>query len=139
MSAPIAGWCAPSFTAVLDAFAANFAEHGEVGAAVHVIVGGEVAVDLVGGWADEDRTTPWSHDTIVDVYSVGKGILALLALQLVDEGGSTLDEPIADVWPEFAAGGKADATVEHALTPPGRRPRDPRACSPTTTSSTGSG
>src|SRR3546814_19673678 len=40
-----------------------------------------------------------------------------MALQLVDDGTLSLDQPIADVWPEFAAGGKGRATVEHALTP----------------------
>jgi len=112
---PIGGWCAPGFAPVREAFAANFAERGEIGAAVHVIVGDEVVADLVGGWADEDRTRPWRRDTIVDVYSVGKAMLALLALQLVDDGRLALDQPVADVWPEFAAGGKAGATVAHAL------------------------
>jgi CubicO group peptidase (beta-lactamase class C family) len=112
---PIGGWCAPGFAPVREAFAANFAERGETGAAVHVIVGGEVVADLVGGWADEDRTRPWRRDTIVDVYSVGKAMLALLALQLVDDGRLALDQPVADVWPEFAEGGKAGATVAHAL------------------------
>ena len=116
MNTPIDGWCAPGFDAVRAAFAANFEERGEVGAAVHVVVDGEVMVDLVGGWVDEARTRPWRHDTIVDFYSVGKAILALLALQLVDEGRLALEQPIADVWPEFAAGGKESATVEHALT-----------------------
>ncbi|MCU1351634.1 MAG: hypothetical protein JWM05_843 [Acidimicrobiales bacterium] len=115
MSTPIDGWCAPGYAAVREAFAENFAERGEVGAAVHVIVGGEAVVDLVGGWADEACSRPWRHDTIVDVYSVGKAILALLALQLVDDGTLALDQPVADVWPEFAAGGKAGATVAHAL------------------------
>ena len=50
MSTPIEGWVAPGFELVRDAFAANFAERGEVGAGVHVIVRGEVVVDLVGGW-----------------------------------------------------------------------------------------
>ena len=116
MSTPIEGWCAPGFEAVPEAFAANFEERGEVGAAVHVLVRGEVVVDLVGGGVDEARTRPWRHDTIVDFYSVGKAILALLALQLVDAGRLALDQPIADVWPEFAVGGKASATVAHALT-----------------------
>ena len=115
MSTPVDGWCAPRFAVVRDAFAANLTDRGEVGAAVHVIVGGEVVVDLVGGWTGEDRTLPWRPDTIVDVYSAGKPILALLALQLVDEGQLVLDAPVADVWPEFAAGGKAGATVAHAL------------------------
>ncbi|MCU1497809.1 MAG: EstA family serine hydrolase [Acidimicrobiales bacterium] len=116
MSTPIGGWHAPGFEPVRTAFEANFAEHGEVGAAVHVIAGGEVVVDLVGGWTDEDRARPWRHDTIVDVYSVGKAILALLALQLVDEGRLALDQPVADVWPEFGSGDKATATVAHVLT-----------------------
>ena len=109
------GWCAPGFEPVRDAFEANFSQRGEVGAAVHVIVDDQVVVDLVGGWADEDRTRPWRPDTIVDVYSVGKAILALLALQLVDEGRLALDQPVAEVWPEFGSGGKASATVAHAL------------------------
>ena len=114
MSTPIGGYCAPGSSRSGEAFEANFTERGEVGAAVHVRVGGEVVVDLVGGWADEARTRPWRHDTLVDVYSVGKAFLALLTLQLVDEGRLALDQPIADVWPEFAAGRQ------------GRRHRDPR-------------
>jgi CubicO group peptidase (beta-lactamase class C family) len=101
---------------VRAAFAANFGERGEVGAAVHVVVRGDVVVDLVGGWTDEERTRPWTHETIVDFYSVGKAFLALLVLQLVDEGRLALDQPVGDVWPEFAAGGKAGATITHALT-----------------------
>jgi CubicO group peptidase (beta-lactamase class C family) len=112
---PIDGLCDPRFAPVRKAFAANFAERGEVGAAVHVIVAGEPVVDLVGGWADEERTRPWRHDTIVDVYSVGKALLAVLALQLVDDGRLALDQPVAAVWPEFATGGKGAATVAHAL------------------------
>lgn len=115
METPIEGWCDERFAPVRRAFAGNFAERGEVGAAVHVVVGGEVVVDLVGGWTDESRTRRWRHDTIVDVYSVGKALLALLALQLVDDGGLALDQPVAEVWPDFGAGGKAGATVAQAL------------------------
>jgi CubicO group peptidase (beta-lactamase class C family) len=115
VTVPVSGSCAPGYAPVRDAFAANFSERGEVGAAVHVIVGDEVVVDLVGGWADEARTRPWRHDTIVDVYSAGKALLAVLVLRLVDEGRLALDQPVAAVWPEFAAGGKATATVAHAL------------------------
>ena len=41
--------------------------------------------------------------------------MALLALQLVDAGSIALDDPIAAVWPEFAAAGKEAATLRHAL------------------------
>ena len=112
---PIEGWCDPRLSAVREAFAANFDERGEVGAAVCVIVDGETVVDLVGGWVDRARTQPWRADTLVDVYSASKGILATLALQLVDTGVLDLDAPVAEIWPEFAIGGKEKATVRHAL------------------------
>jgi len=115
MRAPIDGWCAPGFEGVRDAFAANFLERGEVGAGVHVIVEGQVAVDLVGGWVDEARLVPWRHDTLVNMYSVGKAFLALLVLRLVDEQRLHLDQAIGDLWPEFATGGKESATIAHAL------------------------
>lgn len=113
---PLGGWCAPGYEPVRDAFVRNFIDGGEVGAAVHVIRRGEVVVDLVGGWADEARTRPWSTETIVDVYSVGKGLLSMLVLQLVDSGELRLEDTVASVWPEFGAGGKDTATIEHALT-----------------------
>jgi CubicO group peptidase (beta-lactamase class C family) len=100
---------------VREEFARNFAERGEVGAAVCVIVDGHVVADLVGGYADTDGLRPWQPETLVNFYSVGKAFVALLALQLVDAGAIGLDDPIAAVWPEFAAGGKEGATVRHAL------------------------
>ncbi|HRB04146.1 MAG TPA: serine hydrolase domain-containing protein [Ilumatobacteraceae bacterium] len=115
MQIPIGGHCDERFSAVRTAFADNFADRGEVGAAVCVVIDGEQVVDLVGGWADEARTREWQHDTLVDFYSVGKALVALLALQLVDAGMVGLDDPIASVWPEFAAGGKRNATIRHAL------------------------
>lgn len=41
--------------------------------------------------------------------------MATLLLREVDAGRVDLDAPIADVWPEFAAGGKEAATVRHSL------------------------
>ncbi|HAN36147.1 MAG: beta-lactamase family protein [Actinobacteria bacterium] len=115
MDTPISGHCDPRYASVRDAFEGNFLERGEVGAAVCVMVRGEAVVDLVGGWADEARTQLWRRDTLVNFYSVGKAIVALLALQLVDDGSVGLDDPIASVWPEFAAGGKQRATIREAL------------------------
>jgi CubicO group peptidase (beta-lactamase class C family) len=115
MDVPLAGHCDARFGAVQEEFARNFAERGEVGAALCVVIEGETVVDLVGGWADPQRHRPWRHDTLVDFYSVGKAFVALLALQLVDAGLVALDDPIASVWPEFAAEGKGGATLRHAL------------------------
>jgi CubicO group peptidase (beta-lactamase class C family) len=115
MELPISGHCDPGFAAVLGAFVANFETRGEVGAGVTVVRRGQVVVDLVAGWADAERTRPWTPDTLVNFYSVGKALVAISLLQLVDDGRIRLDDPIASVWPEFAAAGKSAATVRHAL------------------------
>ena len=115
MDVPVSGHCDARFRGVQDEFARNFAERGEVGAAVCVVVDGATVVDLFGGLADRSAGTPWQPDTLVDFYSVGKPFLAVLALQLVDAGLIALDDPIARVWPEFAAEGKGGATLRHAL------------------------
>ncbi len=115
MNPPISGRCETAFNAVREAFAGNFAERGEVGGAVCVIVDGHVVVDLVGGWSDQACTRPWRPDTLVNFYSVGKAFVALLALQLVDAGLIRLDDPIVAIWPEFGVAGKENTTVRHAL------------------------
>ena len=112
---PVHGPCDPAFGAVRTAFAENFADRGEVGAALCVLIDGRVVVDLVGGWSDAARTRPWRPDTLVNMYSAGKGILALLVLQLVDRGDIGLDDPIGGVWPEYAHGGKQATTLRQAL------------------------
>lgn len=114
-TAPIAGRCEPAFADVEKAFARNFEEEGEVGAAVCVFVDGEPVVDLWGGFRDADRRHPWAIDTLVDVYSVGKPIIATLVLQLVDDGALSLDDPVAAHWPAFGAAGKESATIRQAL------------------------
>ena len=115
MTTPISGTCDARFAAVREEFARNFADRGEVGAGVCIMVDHRIVVDLAGGWADEARSRPWQQDTLVDMYSVGKPLVALLALQLVDQGRVGLDDPIVSVWPEFGTGGKETATMRHAL------------------------
>lgn len=111
----VAGFCDRRFTAVRDAFAANFAERGEVGAAVAVFVDGRPVVDLWGGWADHDRRRPWRADTLVDFFSVGKALATVCALQAVERGLLDLDAPIARAWPAFAAAGKEAITLRQLL------------------------
>lgn len=115
MITPTGGWRDHRFAAVADAFQANFAERGEIGAAVAVVVDGVPVVDLWGGFADAARRRPWREDTLVDVFSVGKGLLALCAALLVDRGLVDLDAPLARVWPELAAAGKESLSFRHVL------------------------
>ena len=111
----IHGICADGFQRVKDAFATNFADHGEVGASLAVVVNGETKVDLWGGYADAQRTRPWERDTIVNVYSTTKGMTALCANRLIEEGKIDPEAPVAKYWPEFAQAGKENIPVKWLL------------------------
>lgn len=105
----------PAFRGVEEAFRENFRSRGEVGGAVCVRVDGRPVVDLWGGHRDAARTAAWERDTLVNAYSVGKGIAAMLVLSLVERGELELDAPIATVWPEFAVEGKSRTTLRILL------------------------
>lgn len=115
MSIEIHGHIAPGFEPVRDAFEANFAERGEIGAAFCFIQDGETLVDIHAGHADRKKTKAWTPDTIVPVFSTGKAITALTAAWLVDQGRLDYEAPVADLWPEFAEGGKGALTMAQIL------------------------
>lgn len=102
------------FSGVRDALAAQL-EDDELGAAIAVDVDGETVVDVWGGWRDEDRTTPWTRDTLVNVWSTTKTVTALAVLTLADRGRLDVHAPVAEYWPEFAANGKHDVRVRHLM------------------------
>jgi CubicO group peptidase (beta-lactamase class C family) len=112
---PIAGRCDARFEGVREAFAANFRDEGDRGAAVCAILQGHTVVDLWGGFVDAEGTKPWQRDTLVNAFSVGKGILAMLTLACVEGGELALDAPAASLWPELAAEGKDRLTLRELL------------------------
>jgi CubicO group peptidase (beta-lactamase class C family) len=111
----IYGHCDSAFERVKDAFADNFRDRHEVGASVAVSLRERMVVDLWGGLASRATQSPWARDTIVNVYSASKGLAALCAHRLVDEGKLDLDAPIARYWPEFAQAGKSEMPVHLVL------------------------
>jgi CubicO group peptidase (beta-lactamase class C family) len=113
--APVAGFCAPEFNAVRTEFERNFAERGEVGAAVAAWVDDELVVDLWGGWRDAAGERPWQRDTLASVFSGSKGLTSTCVHLLAERGLIDLHQPVAAYWPEFAQSGKAAITVAMVL------------------------
>jgi CubicO group peptidase (beta-lactamase class C family) len=109
------GFVAAGFEPVRDAFARNFTEHGEVGAACCVYLRGEPVVDLHGGLADAASGRAWQPDTLQLVFSATKGVTATCVLMLAERGAIDLDAPVARYWPEFAANGKSAIPVRWLL------------------------
>ncbi len=114
-SPAIHGHCHPRFERVREVFLGGFASGAEVGASLCVTVEGETVVDLWGGFVDGEKSRAWERDTLANVYSTTKGITAIAAHQLVDQGKLDLDAPVAEYWPEFAVKGKETLPVRHLL------------------------
>ena len=111
----IGGWVAPGFDEVRSAFERNFAERGEIGAAVAAYWRGEKVVDLWGGRRTPDGDAPWKEDTMVIVMSTTKGLSAMTLAIANARGWLDYDAPVARYWPEFAQNGKAEITVRQLL------------------------
>ncbi len=114
----VQGQWQPQWQPFVDAFAANFAQ-GEEGAGAALCYRGELVAHI---WAGQcvnklaDITPqPWQSSTLVNVFSAGKGLVALCVLQLVAEGKLALEQPVAELWPEFAQAGKGHITLRHLL------------------------
>jgi CubicO group peptidase (beta-lactamase class C family) len=109
----VSGTVSPDFELVRSAFEHNFAVRGERGAACAVFYQGRKVVDLWGGTRGSGH--PWQRDTLALTFSVTKGMAAAAMAVAHSRGLFELDAPVAQYWPEFAAGGKHEITVRQLL------------------------
>jgi CubicO group peptidase (beta-lactamase class C family) len=103
------------FAPVRDALAEQLDSGEELGASIHVDIDGAAVVDIWGGWRDAERRSPWTEDTITNVWSTTKTVTNLAALMLVDRGLLDPYAPVARYWPEFGQHGKEGVEVRHFL------------------------
>jgi CubicO group peptidase (beta-lactamase class C family) len=111
----VAGTVAAGFERLRDVFVENFAERGELGGAVCVVVDGAVVVDLWGGTRDRLSSARWRADTMTLVHSSSKGLSAMVLALLHSRGLLDYEELVAAYWPEFGQAGKANITVRQLL------------------------
>jgi CubicO group peptidase (beta-lactamase class C family) len=105
----------PNFACAVRSFASLFPSRRFGGGALAVYLHGEPVVDVWTGWADRRGRVPWTADTGAMVFSATKGMASTVIHRLADRGLIDYDAPVAEYWPEFAAGGKADITVREMM------------------------
>src|SRR5580658_8758244 len=107
------GYTARGYEGVRDAFAAAQAAD-EGGGQLCVYRHGEKVVDL---WAGRDKVgdRPYGQETITIIMSCTKGATAAVVHRLAECGLIDYEAPVAEYWPQFAAGGKADARIWHLM------------------------
>ena len=103
------------FENTYELFKKNLENDEEVGASFAVYQNGEVLVNLYGGYRDRDKKNKWDQNTIVNIHSTSKGIVAMIVAKLIDENKLDLEKNVADYWPEFANGGKESIKVKTLL------------------------
>jgi len=113
LSTEIHGYCEPTFAAIKEAFANGFENEYETGASVAVTRGDDFVVDLWAGYADAEKTRPFTRDTLAFVASTTKIVTNLCALMLIDEGKLDPEKPMVDYWPGFGRHGKERILVKH--------------------------
>jgi CubicO group peptidase (beta-lactamase class C family) len=102
----------------------------EIGVQVAAYYQGRLAIDTWGGLADETTGRKVDGETLFNVYSVAKAVTATALHMQVDRGLIEYDAPIARYWPEYAAHGKQNTTVRHALTHRAGIPQMPAGVTP---------
>ncbi len=110
----VLGHCHPQYEEIRPLFAELW-QGIEVGAALSVYRQGECIVNLWGGHADKARTRPWHEDTLVNVYSATKGVVATAIAKLVERGQLDYQDLVSKHWPEFAEQGKHKITIAQLL------------------------
>lgn len=103
------GFLAPGFEGVGEAFAAD----ARGGSALTVLRHGVPVVDVREGWRDAARTMPWDANTLVNVYSVGKPIMAAAVRLLEKRGLIAIQAPAATYWPSFRTNASVRDLLSH--------------------------
>ena len=91
----------PDFSTATACFHGNFAQRGEVGAALSVWQHGEEILHLSGGTLTKDGPASWLAETLAPVWSATKGPAALTLLLTLHDAGLNLDAPVRSVWRQF--------------------------------------
>ncbi|XP_014771999.1 beta-lactamase domain-containing protein 2 [Octopus bimaculoides] len=105
----IDGFVDPRFKQVEDAFRQNVNNELELGGTFAAYYKGELVVDLWGGYANTE--SPWRNDTLGTIFSVSKGVAAILVAKFVEKGYIDYNQKVSHYWPEFAQNGKESITV----------------------------
>ncbi|MBT2474660.1 beta-lactamase family protein [Microbacterium sp. ISL-103] len=102
------GHVADEFEPVRQLFEDFLVAEPEYSAQLAVLRNGETAVELAGG-------PTLAADSLTGVYSVSKGVSALVIAYLIERGMLALDRRVAHYWPEFGTAGKENVTVGDLL------------------------
>jgi CubicO group peptidase (beta-lactamase class C family) len=106
---------APGLENVVKIFREGVVEPERSGAALSIWRDGEEIVNVWHGVRDSRTGEAWEANTTSVIFSSSKGLSSIVVGQLQQQGLLDFDQPIADIWPEFAAHGKGTISIGDVL------------------------
>ena len=109
----VQGTCQEQFIEIKKIFQQSFDSGEENGAAFSIIQNSNVLINLFGGTKDEKEA--WDENTIVNTFSLSKGIYAACVSKLISENLLDIEKPISYYWKSFKQDNKKNILVRHLL------------------------
>ena len=109
----VQGTCEEKFLEIKNIFQQSFDNKEENGAGFSVIQNGNALINLFGGTTDGKEA--WKENTIVNTFSLSKGIYAACVSKLIAENLLDIEKPIAYYWKSFEQHNKKNILVRHLL------------------------
>jgi CubicO group peptidase (beta-lactamase class C family) len=72
-------------------------------------------IDFSGGWCESSKLRPVSPSSLFPVFSAGKAVLGVAALQAVAHGMLSLHTPLCTLWRELSGERRDSITIAHVL------------------------
>ena len=111
----VSGSYKKEFSSVFDMFKNNINEEIDLGSSYAVYKDGVCIIDIYGGYKDRKKNFLWNKNTILNVYSVSKGLLAICISILVERNLINIDKSLSYYSPIFKVGSKNDVTLRSIL------------------------
>jgi len=107
----IKGFCDDKFSDVRKLFQSYFDKKIETGASFALVKDGKILVSIFGGYLN-NNLNEWLENTLVNTFSLSKGIYAGCIAKLINENILDIDRDISFYWPKFR---KKNIKVKHLL------------------------
>lgn len=108
----VEGYCSPEFLEIKKIFQYSFNKNKETGANFAVVKNNKVLINIFGG--QKNSKEKWDEKTMVNTFSLSKGVYACCVAKLINEGEIDIEKNISFYWPEFKKN-KNGIKVKHIL------------------------
>jgi CubicO group peptidase (beta-lactamase class C family) len=95
----IQGVCPPRFEELKSIFQKYLDSGDEIGANFSVVKNNQIMINIYGG--QKNQSSLWDENTIVNTFSVSKGIYASCIAKLIQEKEIDIEKKVKFYWPEF--------------------------------------